>query len=208
MSEQSIDEIIARLALPEPLPDLSALCPDRRELTGILLEIRKGLKSSYSVELRKVAELRHLDVRHLVRKAEALLTSMHLTSRTDYYAILEVDQNASTEEIRARWIDKMRAYHPDKYEDPTGWIAEQSGSLNEAYTVLKDPEKRRAYTTGRKARMRSGRRTARATDVLAPDRAIHSPSESRAPSRSTRVTAVIAIVIASLIVALLLWSLS
>jgi hypothetical protein len=203
MSEHSIDEIIARLAQPEPLPDLSALCPDRRALTGILLEIRKGLRSSYSAELREAAERRHVDVRRLVRKAEALLASMHLASRTDYYAILEVNQDASAEEIRDRWIEKIRVYHPDKYEDPTGWIVEQSRSLNEAYTVLKDPEKRRAYTAGRKARMRSGRRTAGATHVLTPNRATRFAPARSAQARSIGVVTIVAIVLASLVVALL-----
>lgn len=202
-----IDAIIARLAQPKPLPDLSALCPDRRELTIILLDIRKGLRSSCYAELREAAELQHLDVRHLVQKAEALLVSMHLASRTDYYAILEVDQNASAETIHEKWIEKMRMYHPDKYEDPTGWIAEQSWSLNEAYGVLKDPEKRREYDARRKTQLRSGLRTVGATDFLTPDRATRSASASSAQSRLIRVVAIVAIVIASLVVALLLWSL-
>lgn len=204
--QQRIKTIIARLAQPEPLPDLSLLCPDRRELISILLNIRKGVKSPYSVVMREAAELRHIDVRHLVRKAETLLASFHLTSKTDYYAILELHQHASAEEIHERWIEKMRVFHPDNFEDPTGWIAEQSWSLNEAYAVLKDPEKRRAYNAGRNAQMRSGLRTAGATDVPAPARATRSALPSGTQWRWTRATAVIAIVIASLIVALLLWS--
>ena len=207
MGTHSIGAIIARLAQPEPLPDLSALCPDRQELTSILLEIRKGLRSSYFAELREAAALQHLDSRYMAQKAEALLASMHLASKTDYYAILEVDQDASTEEIHGLWIEKMRMYHPDNYEDPTGWIAEQSWSLNEAYAVLKDPKKRRDYDARRTVHIRSGHRTAGATDFLTPDRAIHSVSASSARSRLTRVVAIGAIVIASLLVALLLWSL-
>ncbi len=202
-----IDAIIAMLALPKPLPDLSALCPDRRELTIILLDIRKGLRSPRYAELREAAEIQHLDVRHLVQKADALLASMHLASRTDYYAILDVDQDASAETIHKQWIEKMRMYHPDKYEDPTGWITEQSWSLNEAYAVLKDPEKRREYNARRKVRMRSGLRAAGATDFLTPDRVTRSASASSAQSRLTKVAPIVAIVVASLIVALLLWSL-
>ncbi|MGB4781760.1 O-antigen ligase family protein, partial [Candidatus Methylomirabilis sp.] len=201
-----IDAIIARLAQPKPLPDLSALCPDRRELTSILLDIRKGRRSSYSAELREAAEFQHLDVHHLVQKAEALLVSMHLAARTDYYAVLEVDQDASAEEIHEQWIEKMRLYHPDNYEDPTGWIAEQNWSLNEAYAVLKNPEKRREYDARQKTQMRGGLRTAGATDFLTLDRATRSASESSAQSRLTRTMAIVATVIASLIVALLLWS--
>jgi O-antigen ligase len=206
MREDRIGAIIARLAQPEPLPDLSALCPDRRELTGILLDIRRGLRSSCYAELRATAERQHLDVRHLVQKAETLLISMHLASRTDYYAILGVDQDASSEVIHEKWVAKMRVYHPDNYEDPTGWIADQSWSLNEAYTVLKDPEKRREYDTRRKARMKGGSRTAGATVLIAPDHRIDAVSTVNLRQKSIQAMIIAAIAIASLIVALLLWS--
>lgn len=207
MSEHSIEEIIARLAQPEPLPDLSALCLDRRELTSILLDIRKGLRSPHYADLREAALRQHLDVRHLVQKAEVLLASLHLASSTDYYSILEVDQHASAEEIREKWIEKIRVYHPDNYEDPTGWIAEQSWSLNEAYAILKDREKRRDYDATRKARMRGGLRAPGATDSIAPGGDADSALAASSHSRLTRVVAIAAIAIASLIVALLLWSL-
>lgn len=205
--EDTIIAVIARLAQPEPLPDLSTLCPDRRELTDILLDIRRGLRSSHYATLREAAERQHLDVRDLVQKSETLLVSMHLSSRTDYYAILGVDRDASAEMIHEKWVDKMRVYHPDNYEDPTGWIAERSWSLNEAYAVLKDPEKRRAYDTRRKARVKGGLRTAGATNLLAPNHRINTVSTVNLPSQPARTMIIVAVAIASLIVALLLWSL-
>ncbi len=207
MREDRINAIIAKLAQPEPLPDLSALCPDRRELIGILLEIRRGLRSSHYAELRATAERQHLDIRRLVQKAETLLVSIHLASRTDYYAILGVDQNASPEAVHEKWLEKMRVYHPDNYEDPTGWIAEQSWSLNEAYAVLKDPEKRREYDTRRKARMKGGLRAAGATDLIAPDHHIDAVSAVHLRQKLIPAIIIAAIAIASLIIALLLWSL-
>lgn len=207
MGEHSIEEIITRLAQPEPLPDLSALCPDRRELTGILLDIRKGLRSTHCNDLREAAERQHLEVRHLVQKAEVLLASLHLASRTDHYSILEVDQHASAEEIRQKWIEKMRVYHPDNFEDPTGWIAQQNWSLNEAYAVLKDREKRRDYDATRKARMRGGHRAPGGSDAISPGCNADSVSAVSSVSRLTRAVVIAAIAIASLTVALLLWSL-
>lgn len=205
MGADRLDAIIARLAQPEPLPDLSALCPDRRELTGILLDIRRGLRSSCYAELRATAERQHLDVRHLVQKAETLLVSMHLASRSDYYAILGVDQDASPEAIHEKWIENMRVYHPDNYEDPTGWITEQGWSLNEAYTVLKDPEKRREYDIRRKTRMKGGSRTAGTTVRIAPDYRNDTVSTVRLRPKLIQAMIIAAITIASLIVALLLW---
>lgn len=132
--------------------------------------------------------------------------SIHLASRTDYYAILGVDQNASAEAVHEKWVEKMRVYHPDNYEDPTGWIAEQSWSLNEAYAVLKDPEKRRQYDTRRKARMKGGSRTAGATDLIASDHRIDAASTVRLRPKLIQAMVIAAIAIASLIVTLLLWS--
>ena len=207
VTEHRIREIITRLAQPEPLPNLFPLCPNRKELTSILLDIRKGMRSPHYADLREVAERQHLDVRHLVQKAEFLLASLNITSSTDYYAILEVNQDASAEEIREKWLEKMRAYHPDNYEDPTGWITQQCWRLNEAYAVLKDPEKRREYDDQRRARMKGGLWAPKGSDSISPGGDVDAVSAAGSRSRSTGAVAIVAIAIASLIVALLLWSL-
>ncbi|MFO8064865.1 MAG: DnaJ C-terminal domain-containing protein [Spirochaetota bacterium] len=61
----------------------------------------------------------------------------------DYYETLGVDRSASQEDIQNAYRKLARKYHPDvnKTED-----AEQKfKEINEAYEVLKDPEKRRKY---------------------------------------------------------------
>lgn len=205
MAEFRIKAIIARLAQPEPLPNLFPLCSDRKELIGILLDIRKGVKSPYYSDLQEEAGHQHLEVRHLVQKAEALLASLHLASGTDYYAILDVDQDASTEVIHEKWVEKMRLYHPDNYEDPTGWIGQYSWNLNEAYAVLKDPEKRRAYDHQRRVRMRGGLGAPGRSDVVPPGDDVESAVTADSRSRFARTVAFIAVAIASLIVGVLLW---
>jgi curved DNA-binding protein CbpA len=61
----------------------------------------------------------------------------------DYYKILGVDEEASEKEIRARWIELTKHYHPDlgksRGED------ERIKEINEAYEVLKDYSKRLDY---------------------------------------------------------------
>ena len=61
----------------------------------------------------------------------------------DYYKILGVDEEASGEEIRDRWIELTKRYHPDlsKGRDDEENIKE----INEAYEVLKDFSKRLDY---------------------------------------------------------------
>jgi len=61
----------------------------------------------------------------------------------DYYAVLNVDRKASSDEIRRSYRKLARKYHPDVSKETN---AEQKfKELGEAYEVLKDPEKRAAY---------------------------------------------------------------
>jgi len=201
-----VKEIIAALATPEPLPDLSAVCPDRKELTKILLYIARGLRSPYYADLREAAELRHLDVRDLTQKAEFLLAQLNIASSTDFYSILEVDQHASSEEIHQKWIEQMQLYHPDMYETPAGWIAQQARRLNEAYAVLKDPEKRREYDVARRARGKGGLQASGVIRATRHGRWIDSPSGGSPKEWVPMVVAITSIALASLIVGVLLWS--
>ena len=61
----------------------------------------------------------------------------------DYYKILGVDKKASKEEVQRAYRKLARKYHPDvnKSEDAQARFIE----INEAYEVLKDPEKRSYY---------------------------------------------------------------
>ncbi len=62
----------------------------------------------------------------------------------DYYEILEVDRNASFEEIKKAYRKLALKYHPDR--NPGNKEAEEKFKLiNEAYQVLSDEEKRALY---------------------------------------------------------------
>lgn len=62
----------------------------------------------------------------------------------DYYAILNVSRNATQEEIKIAYKKEMLKYHPDLNSESTN-STEITKLLNEAYNVLKDPEKRKEY---------------------------------------------------------------
>jgi curved DNA-binding protein len=62
----------------------------------------------------------------------------------DYYKILGVPRNASQEEINKAFKKLAKKYHPDF--NPNDKNAEEKfKEINEAYEVLKDPEKRKRY---------------------------------------------------------------
>ena len=58
----------------------------------------------------------------------------------DYYSILGVKRNASQEEIKKAYRKLAMQHHPDR-----GGSADKLQQINEAYDVLKDPNKRQQY---------------------------------------------------------------
>ncbi|MCP4995447.1 MAG: DnaJ domain-containing protein [Gammaproteobacteria bacterium] len=61
----------------------------------------------------------------------------------DYYKTLGVDRNASPDEIKKAYRRMARKYHPDVSKATDAET--QFKAVNEAYDVLKDPEKKSAY---------------------------------------------------------------
>lgn len=61
----------------------------------------------------------------------------------DYYAVLGVERGASADEIKRAWRKLARKHHPDLSSAPDA--AARMQELNEAWDVLRDPEKRAAY---------------------------------------------------------------
>lgn len=65
-------------------------------------------------------------------------------SKRDYYEVLEVSVTATSDEIKRAYRIQARRYHPDL--NPDNEEAETLfKEINEAFEILKDPEKRAAY---------------------------------------------------------------
>ncbi len=61
----------------------------------------------------------------------------------DYYKILGVERNADAATIKKAYRKQARKFHPDVNKDASA--EDNFKQVNEAYEVLKDPEKRKAY---------------------------------------------------------------
>lgn len=94
-----------------------------------------------------------------------------------YYEELDVAPNAGDREIKAAYHRMLIAFHPDNYHGDADFAKDKLMRIEKAYSVLKDPAKRRAYDaeicmgrgqnnftaeqkgTGRRAGERNSRRT-------------------------------------------------
>lgn len=82
----------------------------------------------------------------------------------DYFAILKLPQAATPADIKAAYYRESRAYHPDRFAAlPDAALRELVGRIyrriNEAYTVLRDDQRRARYLAdvtgpGRAAKLR------------------------------------------------------
>jgi DnaJ-class molecular chaperone len=73
------------------------------------------------------------------------------TALKDYYRILEVHQEASTEVIDRAYKALARKYHPDSYPpERQVWANLRMQEINEARDVLTDPDRRAAYARYRR----------------------------------------------------------
>ena len=66
-----------------------------------------------------------------------------------YYALLSVKTNASDKELKIAYLKAAKQYHPDVY---SGVNSDHFKKINEAFTVLKNPQKRSEYDNRQRIR--------------------------------------------------------
>ena len=85
----------------------------------------------------------------LTLQEQVKILSTGIPEEESYYQILEVSEDASQEEIKKAYIEKIKDYHPDQFQGSKKWIIEKAVEMtkriNEAYVTLGDPQKRKEY---------------------------------------------------------------
>ncbi len=66
-------------------------------------------------------------------------------AKRDYYEVLNVEREASADELKKAYRKVAMKYHPDRNPDDPGAAEEKFKEASEAYEVLSDPEKKARY---------------------------------------------------------------
>jgi len=124
----------------------------------------------------------------------------------DFYDLLEVSEDASTDEIDRAWRQKVRTYHPDVNDDTRANA--QFKTLKTAHEVLSDETKRAAYDRmghakyvrkrldglptkmgpGSAGGQRSGRATGTSENTASTDRTAQSDTQRSSSTSTSRST--------------------
>ena len=68
-----------------------------------------------------------------------------MSEKRDYYEVLGISKGASEAEIKKAYRKMAMKYHPDRNQDNPKAAEDKMKEVNEAYDVLKDPQKKAAY---------------------------------------------------------------
>jgi DnaJ domain len=71
-----------------------------------------------------------------------------LAAEADHYRVLGLNPGADIQRIRDHYRKLIGRFHPDRLQGHDEWYQNYSVRINQAYTVLRNPSKRRAYDGG------------------------------------------------------------
>lgn len=107
-------------------------------LSDPLIDILNG-----SEKATEFLALRGIRREYVSGHIRSILRRLHFNRDNDLYLTLALPHSASESRIHKRWKDLMLIYHPDR--NPDKEAAECAIKINEAYNILKNPEKRSEY---------------------------------------------------------------
>ncbi|MFV2016254.1 MAG: DnaJ C-terminal domain-containing protein, partial [Candidatus Heimdallarchaeota archaeon] len=87
-----------------------------------------------------------------------------MSKKRDYYDVLGLSKNATEKELKKSYRKRAMEYHPDKYQGAKEEAEEKFKELNEAYSILSDPQKRQIYDRFGHAGLEGAGSSARSAD--------------------------------------------
>ncbi|KAL0102585.1 hypothetical protein PUN28_018113 [Cardiocondyla obscurior] len=116
---------------------------------NIYMELEEFEEAVRDLEKACKMDKTNRETKRLLGKAKLLLRK---SKRKDYYKILGIDKNASTEDIKKAYRKRALDHHPDRHANASeGEKKEQEKKfkeVGEAYGILSDPKKRSRYDRG------------------------------------------------------------
>ena len=74
-----------------------------------------------------------------------MINIINMVSKTDYYELLGLSQEATADEIKSAFRKQALIWHPDKNQDKLEESHEKFKLIHEAYSVLSDPQEKAWY---------------------------------------------------------------
>ncbi len=153
-NDASCRQLLEALADGNPIPDTSTIFPDKQQLIALLVEISKGNDRSFSGHPPDNGTSRAHRARDRLKGGLSSGLPGYPWA-ADPYTILGVASTATSEEIKEAWLSRLTLYHPDRHPENSDWFTRQAARLNEAYQILKEPERRHAYDERRRRELRA-----------------------------------------------------
>ena len=139
-ARRALDRILAA----NSLDDVLGCAPDARSDVYEALLALEAPSAWWQQVAASVARRRAVTPAYVVDRAMAWLATLAELRRHDLYAFFGVEPRATADEIRDRWRDLAKRYHPDHGgTDPVLFRRFQ-----EAYAILSDPVQRMRYEDG------------------------------------------------------------
>lgn len=94
----------------------------------------------------------HQDDKEIEKKIEEAKQQNQKKMKKDYYKILEIDKNATTEDIKKAYRKLAKKWHPNRNNSGTEEEKKQAEKrfkdINDANIILNDPKKRKIFDCG------------------------------------------------------------
>ena len=123
-----------------------ALSDGRRELPDLVDKLLSAFGDAMSeVRLAESAEHLGCSVSELETAALFFIRQVLLAHGGTHYRVLGLSRDATAEQVKAHYRLIIRLFHPDRAAAGDEWSKTYAPRINEAYNVLRNPQKRAQY---------------------------------------------------------------